>query len=370
MEEAMHIVKNEYETTTYKKVNEIGIDSSTQDNENWFYSMYNEDFTTFYHPGSISAWKNAIKRQVNKKIGKRKYARRIAYTNMRKNKTGRSILPSIISGNLSKQPHTPIEDRGTGMNILKYDSTNPFVWNEKGNIHCKKQAYEDAIVSYKRAIEIDPTYGQPYNNLALIYFMQGNFNESILLYKVGIELLTTNQEKSIAWNGLGNAYRCIKDYESARVAYQNAAEFDRENGGVYDNIINFEVSEKHKTAGFWRDLGKLFFKTGIYDKAVSAFLNSIRLEPSSGHSYGYLGRALAAQGQYKEAISSYHKCIDLISDDKEKANISNKLGDVHRKLNDYDNALKAYQFATALTKNKDSLLSRTRLSLLSNCATH
>lgn len=279
-------------------------------------------------------------------------------------------MPSIFSSKLAKKLNTSLEYSDADANNSNFDSTNPFVWNEKGNFHCKNQAYEDAIVSYKRAIEIDPSFGQPYNNLALIHFMQGNFNEAILLYQKGIKLLTTDQEKAIAWNGLGNAYRCIKDYESARVAYQNASEFDKENGGVYDNIINFEVSEKHKTAGFWNDLGKLFFKTGIYDKAASAFLKSIRLDPSSGHAYGYLGRALTAQGQYKGAISSYLKCIDLISDDKEKANVWNRLGDVYRKLNDYDNALKAYQNATALTNDKVSLLSRTRLSLLSNCATN
>ena len=306
------------------------------DDVTWFYYKYNEEVTSISFPSPTK------KVDVGTE-GEREMS---------------PILPFL------SRKHSPSKT-----NNSEGESTNPLVWNEKGNIHFKNKAYDDAIFAYNKAIKLDPNFGHPYNNLALIQFTQGNFGEAILLYQESIKLLKTNQEKAIVWNGLGNAYRCIKDYESARIAYQNASKIDPINGGVYESTITYEAGEKYKTADFWKELGMLFFKSGVYDKAASAFREAIQLEPSSGYTYGYLARVLTAQGKYQEAVSLYHKSIDLIPNNSEKASAWNRLGDVHRKLNDYDNALQAYQNGTALTNSHNSLLNRTRFSLLSNCAT-
>ena len=74
-----------------------------------------------------------------------------------------------------------------------------------------------------------------------------------------------------------------------------------------------------------------------------------------------------SQNKYQEAIPLYQKSIDLLRDNKEKAAAWNRLGNVYRKLNDYDNAIKAYQKAVVLADEGVDLLTRTRFSLLSNC---
>ncbi len=68
----------------------------------------------------------------------------------------------------------------------------------------------------------------------------------------------------------------------------------------------------------------------------------------------------------KRPFRSIKKSIDLLEDDKEKATVWNHLGNVYRKLNDYDNAIKAYQKAVVLADEGVDLLTRTRFSLLSN----
>lgn len=251
----------------------------------------------------------------------------------------------------------------------KVEITDPNVWNEKGNFYFRNQDYKKAIIAYKMAIDLVPSFGKPYNNLALIHLTNGNYQEAISLYLKSIDLLKSDREKAVAWNGLGNAYRCAKDYENARRAYKNASKLDNLNGGVYDNSVIFEADEEQKTADFWNDLGKLFFKSGIYDKAISAFQEAIKCEPTSAKSYSHLARTLATHGQYKDAIPLFHRSIDLISDEKEKANIWYRIGDVYRKMNDYDNALQAYQNASNLANDQHSLLSRARFSLLVNCIT-
>lgn len=246
---------------------------------------------------------------------------------------------------------------------------NPYAWNEKGNFHFTNKSFEEAIDSYEKAIEIDPMFGQAYNNLALIQFAQGNYNEAILLYKKSIKLLKSNQERAVAWNGLGNSYRRIKDYQNARIAYQNASNLDQEKGGAYEGLTAFETDEDHKTPEFWNDLGKLFFKIGVYDKAANAFKQAIRSDPKSGIAYSYLARTLTARGQYKEAIVLYQKSVSLLKNSKERATVLYWLGDTYRKLNEYDNALQAYQNAAIINEEKSNLMNRARFILLSNCTT-
>jgi tetratricopeptide (TPR) repeat protein len=79
-----------------------------------------------------------------------------------------------------------------------------------------------------------------------------------------------------------------------------------------------------------------------------------------------LARTLAAQGKFALAIPLYQKSIELLQDDKDKAATWNRLGNVYRKLNDYERAIQAYQKAVALTDEDAGLLTRTRFSLLSN----
>jgi tetratricopeptide (TPR) repeat protein len=346
---------------------ESGISLSAHNGISWFYYKYNEKFSSSnisYAGYSLSYRK---KRTITK-VALRNFSDPICDSKVQKTITGEENMPCLSqsSGEQQLQKKSTMEP---GLILdLKTEISNPNVWNEKGNIHFKVQDYKEAIDSYSKAIELDPSFGQPFHNLALTHFILGNYNEAILLYQECIKLFTTDPEKAIAWNGLGNVYRCIKDYENVAFAYQQASKLDKSNEGLYGRTTIFEVSKHQKTASFWRDLGRLLYKTGSYEKAASIFQKAIQLEPASGHSHSYLARALTAQGRYKEAVALYRKSIDLLSNEKEKSNVWNWLGDVYRKLNDYDNALKAYQNATALSNDKFSLLSRTRFSLLSNCA--
>jgi tetratricopeptide (TPR) repeat protein len=89
--------------------------------------------------------------------------------------------------------------------------------------------WDDAMISYSKAIELDRHFAWPYSNLALAYVQKGRFAEAILLYQRGIELFTSDRDKAITWNRLGNVYRRINDYANAIAAYQTADELDPEN---------------------------------------------------------------------------------------------------------------------------------------------
>ncbi len=249
---------------------------------------------------------------------------------------------------------------------LESESTSAVVWNEKGNLHFKQGAIEEAINAYNKAIQFNTEFGWPYCNLAQAYVAQGQYTEAILLYERSIELLEDNQDKALCWNGLGTAHRRMGNYGDAVQAYQKAAELDPVTAGMRDGVEQSQSSQPPASAPAWNDLGEIFFKTGAYDEAIQAFEKAISMEPLAGWPMSNLARTLASQGKYALAIPLYQKSIELLQEDKDKAVTWNRLGNVYRKLNDYERAIQAYQKAVALTDEDAGLLTRTRFSLLSN----
>lgn len=246
------------------------------------------------------------------------------------------------------------------------EPVNPMVWNEKGNIHFHNGAYEDAIRAYNKAIEMDRSFGWAYSNLALTYLTLGKLAEAILLYERSITLLQSNAEKAAAWNSLGNIHRAMNDYQKAQQAYRQADEIDPENAGLRNGMELAQAVSNSTSASVWIELGNLFYKAGSYNSAADAYAKAVQMDPQSGAALSNLALAQVFAGKYRDAADLYRKSLDLFTDNKDKAAVWNRLGNVYRKLNDYDNAKAAYENAMKLSNEKASLLTRTRLSLLGN----
>jgi tetratricopeptide (TPR) repeat protein len=196
----------------------------------------------------------------------------------------------------------------------------------------------------------------------------GKYAESILLYQKSASLLKRNEEKAMAWNNLGNIYRHLGEYDNALTAFQKGDELDPQNAGRHDSMEIAGLKSNSRSAQVWLELGNLFFKSGSYKESADAYANSIEIDPASGWAHSNLAMAFVFQGKYKEAVSVYLKSIELFSDTKDKVVTWNRLGNVYRKMNDEDNARKAYETAVVLSNTeKMDLLTRTRFSLLGNC---
>lgn len=127
----------------------------------------------------------------------------------------------------SPEPVAKINEAGDVQ--IEMDAKNAHVWNELGNVYYNTGAFDDAIVAYSKAIDLDRWFAWPYSNLALAYVQKGRFAEAILLYQRSIELFKSEKDKAISWNRLGNVYRRLNDYDNAIAAYQRADELDPDN---------------------------------------------------------------------------------------------------------------------------------------------
>jgi tetratricopeptide (TPR) repeat protein len=132
---------------------------------------------------------------------------------------------------------------------IEMDTKNAHVWNELGNVYFNSSAFDDAIVAYSKAIELDRWFAWPYSNLALAYVQKRRFVEAILLYQRSIELFGSDKDKAISWNRLGNVYRRLNDYENAIAAYQRADALDPDNSTLslqsrFSLLGNYAMEQK------------------------------------------------------------------------------------------------------------------------------
>jgi tetratricopeptide (TPR) repeat protein len=132
---------------------------------------------------------------------------------------------------------------------IEMDTKNAHVWNELGNVYFNSSAFDDAIIAYSKAIELDRWFAWPYSNLALAYVQKRRFVEAILLYQRSIELFGSDKDKAISWNRLGNVYRRLNDYENAIAAYQRADALDPDNSTLslqsrFSLLGNYAMEQK------------------------------------------------------------------------------------------------------------------------------
>src|SRR5258706_7934681 len=104
---------------------------------------------------------------------------------------------------------------------------------------------------------------------------------------------------------------------------------------------------------FWNELGNLYFISGAYEPAIHAYARSIELDRGFGRPYSNMALAFVHTGKYVDAIELYHRSIELLTDDKEKAITWNRLGILYRQIKDYHSALVAYEQADKLDSRQD-----------------
>ena len=210
---------------------------------------------------------------------------------------------------------------------LEGNPRDPIAWNGLANVHFKLGYVDDAIAAYRKSLQYTPTFAQPWCGLGEAYASIGRADEALKCYHKAIEL---NKQYIAPWIRLGTLFSKQERYRDAVKAYQKALTLDGKNSGA------------------WNELGTIHMKAESFDEAASAFSRAIDLDRGNGWAYSNLAFAYMQQGKNKEGVSLLLRSIDLMESDADKAVSWNRLASLYRVLNDYDNAVAAYQMADQL----------------------
>lgn len=309
-----------------------------------------------------------------------------------------------------------------------FDLKTAAEWNEHGNAHLKAGAYNDAIAAYTKAIELAPDACWPYiQNLAHVHYQKGKAKGKLSVGKIedpdiwegedesettslpGYDAITDAErggaaeepkmerpDKMYSTGKLpvnSDAGRIQRDITNPAACCQRSGkgidETKREGSNVPTDGSNAKSEDLQKMeteaniptnktitaqlventprdAVDWNELGNSLTSAKKLDSAIEAYKKAIEMNPKFGQPFSNLGFIYYRQGKYEEAIKLYKKSIDLLENPEDTAVSWNRLGDAHRRLGDYGNALIAYQKSSESTPTLSPVMARARVTLLEN----
>lgn len=173
--------------------------------------------------------------------------------------------------------------------VLKYEPDNVNALIELARQY-ETTKPEEAIKLYTKAVELNPKFAIPYNNLGLIYNNMGKLGLAIKYYEKAVEL---NPKFSIAINNLAGAYKLQGRTAEAIKMYNKAIKVNPNFAGAYSN------------------LGFVYAAAGRYDEAMAAFEKAIQIRPDLPQAYYNLAAVYYNLCKYGLAVEYYDKAVSL-----------------------------------------------------------
>lgn len=182
-------------------------------------------------------------------------------------------------------------------------------WQEQYDLgvrYLSEGKYEEAVIAFTAAIEIDENPAAAYAGLGDAYLALGNNEEAANNYQTAIN---KNPEQPEIYVSLSNAYEKMDDIKRAKEILINAPENVR-NSSIVQKEID-ALTERTWTKFF--DQGEEYLSAGDYDNAIQSFTLAVEADPNRALAYSRRGKAAiadrinpnldAAQVDFETAIS-------------------------------------------------------------------
>jgi len=180
--------------------------------------------------------------------------------------------------------------------VLRQRPANSRAWDHRGLALDDLGREKEAISSFRRAIEIDPSSAPALSNLARVLSRRGEHEAAIACYRRAVEI----------------APRSVPIRHNLSIVLQKAgrdAEAERE---LRETL---RLDPRHGKA--CASLGRLLARQGRRDEALRFFERAAEIHPNSPTAWSDLGSALAALGRNAEAERCFREVLRLKPGDAE-----------------------------------------------------
>ncbi len=247
-----------------------------------------------------------------------------------------------------------------------------------GNAFYTRGKYHEAVAHFTEALRLHPGYVNAHNNLGNVLFAQGKYEAAAACYAEAVRL---NPAADKAHNNWGVLLSAQGKYEAAAAHYTEALRLNPGYVRVHDSLGTILSRQKkyaeaadHFAAairlnpGYVKahyNLGNVFSHLGNYEAARAQFALAIQLQPGDPNGYNAsamlmatcpeakfrdgkkafqfatraceltkwkdpstldtLAAAEAEAGDFDAAVKSQQRAIDLLTDERQKANCRSRL---------------------------------------------
>lgn len=239
-------------------------------------------------------------------------------------------------------------------NIIQNAPGKARAYNNLGVALSEQGRMQESIPYYKKAINMDRLYPDPWNNLAVAYSLTNKLDLAIETLKQALKIHRNYPE---GYNNLASFFIAKKDYALAKQmihcaltlrphygkAYFNLGKLYMEQG---DNEKAFEAFKSACTkADFDNNAGfsvyaNMSLTLQKYEDAIIGFSKLVELEPNSVNHYINLANAYLLADNYQQAIALYK---NILAKNPHDMRAVHNLGESYLKLNQPEKALECFE---------------------------
>lgn len=207
--------------------------------------------------------------------------------------------------------------------LLKQYPKSFVLFNLCGNALAGQNKFKDAVVYFRKALEIDPTIAELHFNVGILLTNLNRTDEAITSYKKAVSLKPSLTD--VHYN-LGTALQSQGKFAQAAISYQKAVDLEP---GFFEAIVN---------------LGVVLQEQGLLAHAIEMYQRALTIQKDA-KVYFNMGTALKNEGKLEAAIESYNQALALKPD---YAEVHSNMGEVLRDQGRYDESVTFYKQALAI----------------------
>ncbi|RZB35315.1 MAG: hypothetical protein SRB1_01083 [Desulfobacteraceae bacterium Eth-SRB1] len=209
-------------------------------------------------------------------------------------------------------------------NAVKVTENNWLAYNNLGLALMREGKLNDAVLNYKKALQIRPDYLTALDNIGLALYRLEKFEEALFYYSKALKIYPKHAG---IHNNTANVLTALGKLEEAIKHYKKAILIDPEFAEAYYNIANvLATQEKLDKAIFYYEsaikkdsghsnahynLGCILLNQKEYKEALAHFAQVIKIDPDYKQAYNHIGIILLQFGKINEAEKFFSKAVQI-----------------------------------------------------------
>jgi tetratricopeptide (TPR) repeat protein len=206
----------------------------------------------------------------------------------------------------------------------RIDPSDAGAHNNLGVLYYNKGLYEEAAAAFTKALELDGKMQVAQRNLEVAYLNTGYYDKRVAQLRERLRVRVDDREAR--WE-LGRAYALLGQYEEAVTEFEallrhhpndlaaitqlGAAEKARGNLAEAQHWIEKSLQLDPGSSVTHFSLGEIFYNSGRHEDALAQLLKAIELNPENPDALFLLGFVYGDMGKHEEARAASKKAIQL-----------------------------------------------------------